>query len=114
MCEIDSMVCDVSKRFFPDNVATAFGDARVTLVHADAAVFVKAEGHATYDVIIVDSSDPVGPAEALFEQSFYANMKAALNPGGVICCQGECMWLHLDLITKVWLFDPSAGRRSTI
>ena len=40
-----------------------------------------------YDVIIVDSSDPVGPAETLFQPEFYEKMAAALNPGGVICTQ---------------------------
>ena len=40
----------------------------------------------------------VGPAETLFTAEFYDNMKKSLAPGGVICCQGECVWLHLDLI----------------
>ena len=43
----------------------------------------------------------MGPAETLFRPEFYEKMAAALNPGGVICCQGECMWLHLELIGKV-------------
>ena len=89
------------KEFFASTMATAFEDPRVNLVHDDAAQFVKREGHATYDVIIVDSTDPVGPAATLFEESFYANMKLALNPQGVICCQGECLWLHMDLIGRV-------------
>ena len=79
-----------------------------------------AEG-GSYDVIIVDSSDPVGPASVLFTkvrsmlsalfpvtltgfvclQPFFLDMHRALRPGGVICTQGECMWLHLDLIQQV-------------
>ena len=73
-----------------------------------------------YDAIIVDSSDPVGPASVLFTkvrncvafapgtltgifvlQPFFQDMHRALRPGGVICTQGECMWLHLDLIQQV-------------
>lgn len=101
MCEIDSMVCDVAKKYFPDTVATAFADPRVTLVHADAAVYLQANAINKFDVIIVDSSDPVGPAEVLYQAEFYQNLKHALTPDGVICTQGECLWLHLDLIVDV-------------
>jgi len=97
MCEIDSMVVDVAKKFLP-TTASAYGDPRLNLVFADAAQFVKEDGNGNYDVIIVDSSDPVGPAETLFAPEFYQGLKASLAPGGVVCCQGECMWLHLDLI----------------
>ena len=71
-----------------------------------------------FDVIITDSSDPEGPAESLFQESFYALLKSALKPPhGIICCQGkknapngfeeyrldlgESIWLHLDLIKKI-------------
>ena len=54
-----------------------------------------------FDVIIVDSSDPVGPAETLYTSDFYRNMSGALRDGGIVCTQGECQWLHLDLIARV-------------
>uniref|UniRef100_A0AAV1UIJ6 PABS domain-containing protein n=1 Tax=Peronospora matthiolae TaxID=2874970 RepID=A0AAV1UIJ6_9STRA len=101
MCEIDSMVCDVSKKFFKHTVATAFDDPRVTLLHADAAVYLKEHTSDKFDVVIVDSSDPVGPAEVLYRAEFYESMKQCLSPDGVICTQGECLWLHLDLIADV-------------
>jgi len=101
MCEIDPKVVEVSKRFFGDTLATAYDDPRLTLVHADAAEFIAKEGHGFYDVIIVDSSDPVGPGDSLFKPEFYEAMHAALNPGGIICTQGECIWLHLALIREV-------------
>ena len=66
----------------------------------DAAEFIKAHPN-EFDVVIVDSSDPVGPAESLYTSEFYANMKAGLREGGIICTQGECQWLHLDLIRRV-------------
>ena len=59
MCEIDAQVCDVSKRFFANSTATSFNDPRVQLVHADAAQFVQ-DKRDEYDVVIVDSSDPIG------------------------------------------------------
>ncbi|DAZ97809.1 TPA: hypothetical protein N0F65_002479 [Lagenidium giganteum] len=101
MCEIDPMVCDVSKKFFANSLATSFDDPRLTLLHADAAAFLRDDNQDKFDVIIVDSSDPVGPAEVLFRKEFYENMKKSLAPGGVVCTQGECLWLHLDLIVEV-------------
>jgi len=97
MCEIDPLVCEVSKKFLSKSTATAFDDPRVTLVHEDAARFVK-DHPDEYDVVIVDSSDPVGPAETLFTSSFYEGLRAAMRPGAIMCNQGECVWLHLELI----------------
>ncbi|EQC37644.1 spermidine synthase, variant [Saprolegnia diclina VS20] len=101
MCEIDPMVCDVSKQFFANSLATTFNDPRLTLMHDDAAAYLRNGQCGKYDVIIVDSSDPVGPAEVLFRSEFYENMKNALNPNGIVCTQGECLWLHIDLIADV-------------
>ena len=83
-------------------MATAFSDPRVTLMYDDAARYLLNEGsQQNYDVIICDSSDPVGPAETLFRFDFFASMHNALAPEGIMCTQGECMWLHLDLIKNV-------------
>ncbi|TMW65038.1 hypothetical protein Poli38472_009205 [Pythium oligandrum] len=101
MCEIDPMVCDVAKKFFTNSLATTFNDPRLTLLHADAAAYLRDNTTEKFDVIIVDSSDPVGPAEVLFRAEFYENMKNSLSPGGIVCTQGECLWLHLDLIAEV-------------
>ncbi|RLN91172.1 hypothetical protein BBJ28_00012037, partial [Nothophytophthora sp. Chile5] len=100
MCEIDPMVCDVSKKYFGETMATAFEDPRLTLIHADAAVYLR-ENTEKFDVMIVDSSDPVGPAEVLYRAEFYQSMKDSLAPNGIVCTQGECLWLHLDLIVDV-------------
>jgi len=72
----------------------------------DAALYMK-EHRNEFDVIIVDSSDPVGPAETLYTSEFYLNMHAALRPGGIVCTQGECQWSNLALIKKV-MADASA------
>lgn len=66
----------------------------------DAAIYMR-EHKAEFDCIIVDSSDPVGPAETLYTSSFYRDMHSALRAGGVVCTQGECQWLHLPLIKRV-------------
>lgn len=54
-----------------------------------------------YDVIICDSSDPVGPAQELFGQQFFKSMYESLSPSGILCTQCECQWIHLDLISDV-------------
>jgi spermidine synthase len=102
MCEIDRGVVDVCKHFYPTTLSTNFNDPRLTLMFDDAARYLREEGASQkYDVIIVDSSDPVGPAETLFESQFFSSLNNALAPGGVVCTQGECMWLHLDLIKSI-------------
>lgn len=101
ICEIDQVVIDAGKKFFP-SVASAWDDPRVTLYTGDGAVFMqKPENEGKFDVIITDSSDPVGPAQSLFESPFYQAMNKALKPGGKICTQAESMWLNLDLIYKL-------------
>jgi len=55
----------------------------------------------TYDIIIADTSDPVGPAAALFEAPFYKAMFNTLRPGGKIATQAESIWLNLDLIQRL-------------
>lgn len=95
-------VVEVGKKFFSSTLSTAFDDPRLKLMFDDAARYLREEGKGqNYDVIICDSSDPVGPAEVLFQPEFFLTMKEALAPGGVICTQGECQWLHLDLIERV-------------
>ena len=98
--EIDGDVPKVSREFFP-NMAVGFDDPRVNLRITDGLAFLREQPENTYDAIIVDSSDPVGPAEVLFQRPFFESMHRALRPGGVICTQGESLWLHIDIITEV-------------
>jgi spermidine synthase len=96
LCEIDKDVIEASKRYFPA-MARGFDDPRVTVQVMDGAEFLSANQD-SFDVIITDSSDPVGPASVLFETPFYNAMHASLRDGGIVCTQGECIWLHVDLI----------------
>jgi spermidine synthase len=95
--EIDKLVPQVSKMFFQDTLATGFEDPRVRLLFEDGDVFLRTTKE-RFDVVIVDSGDPVGPNRSLFEEDFYSRIRNVLRPGGVMCAQGENMWLHLDLI----------------
>jgi len=96
ICELDSEVIEVSKKYLP-SLAKGYDDPRVKIKIMDGNKFM-AENQESFDVIITDSSDPVGPAAVLFETPFYKAMHASLRTGGIVCTQGECMWLHLDLI----------------
>ncbi|KAH1255704.1 Spermine synthase [Glycine max] len=102
ICEIDKMVIDVSRKFFPQ-LAIGFEDSRVHLHVGDAVEFLKSACEGKYDAIIVDSSDPdqfcdLGPAQELVEKPFFDTIARALRPGGVLCNMAESMWLHTHLI----------------
>jgi len=96
ICELDKDVIDVSKKYLPF-MSRGFDDPRVKVNVMDGAKFMQ-ENQSAFDVIITDSSDPVGPAAVLFETPFYKAMRGSLRDGGIICTQGECVWLHVDLI----------------
>ncbi|MCP3874381.1 MAG: spermidine synthase [Desulfobacteraceae bacterium] len=98
-CEIDETVIEVSKKFLPD-LACGFDDPRVRVHIADGNIFVQNQ-KGRYDVIIVDSSDPIGPGEALFERPFYEGLKKALKPNGLIATQGESFFLHKECVANL-------------
>ena len=89
----------VSKQYLP-HMAALLSDPRVTVYIGDGFKFL-AENTGTYDAIITDSSDPVGPAASLFQKPYFQLISDALTPGGHCCCQGECLWLHLPLIREL-------------
>lgn len=59
------------------------------------------ENTSSYDAIITDSSDPVGPAASLFEKPYFRLLHDALTPGGHISTQAECLWLHAQFIKEL-------------
>jgi len=87
MVEIDGRVVENSKRFFPA-VASAFTDPRVNLYVEDGLEFVK-HTRERYDVVIVDSCDPVGPAVELFSEGFYRDVFAIMKDDGMAVVQSE-------------------------
>jgi spermidine synthase len=87
MVEIDELVVDACKKYLPA-VSGNLSDPRVNFIFNDGIKHVEnIQDH--YDVIIVDSSDPVGPAKALFEKSFYENIHRALKEDGLMVCQSQ-------------------------
>ncbi|XP_066915640.1 spermidine synthase-like [Clytia hemisphaerica] len=100
MIEIDQMVVDASKEFLPE-MAIGMSHPKVKLFVGDGLEYLE-NNEDTYDVIIADLSDPDdgGPAAKLFQETFYKLMKDRLNPGGIICAQGEVIWLDLEQCIK--------------
>lgn len=86
LVEIDKRVIDFSIKHMPKISGNCFGDKRVEVVIGDGAKFV-ASTNEKYDVVIVDSSDPIGPATVLFSKKFYAAIKGLLTPKGIMICQ---------------------------
>jgi len=99
ICEIDERVIEVSKEFLP-GMSMGFDDSRVSVHIADGSEFVR-HHPLEYDVIIVDSSDPVGPGEILFERKFYEHSRNALKGNGLMAVQGESFFLHPDKVQKI-------------
>jgi len=84
--EIDPAVIELSRKYLPNHSRGAFDDPRLTLVIDDGVRFVQECGE-RFDVIISDSTDPHGPAEALFTSPFYAGVKRCLEPDGIFVAQ---------------------------
>ena len=92
--EIDASVVEMSKQHLPKHSQGAYDDPRLELVIADGMRYVR-EASDTFDVIISDSTDPIGPGEVLFTQDFYAACRARLNPGGVLVTQNGVPFMQL-------------------
>jgi spermidine synthase len=95
LVEIDRQVIDMCRRYLPAHSDGAFDDPRVNIVIDDGLHFVRStEEH--YDVIISDSTDPIGPGENLFGEDFYASCKRRLNTGGILVTQNGVAFMQPD------------------
>ncbi len=101
LVDIDRAVIDVCREHMPGLSGGAFEDRRTRLVIADGVKFV-AERDETFDVIIVDSTDPIGPGAALFRPEFYTNCKARLTPGGVLVMQNGVPFFQPDEVAETY------------
>jgi spermidine synthase len=95
LCEIDRGVIDLCRQHFPEISAGAYDDPRTRIVIADGTKFV-AETDDRFDVIVVDSTDPVGPGAVLFTREFYADCARCLKRGGLLITQNGLPFLQPD------------------
>ena len=89
MVEIDGRVVDLSREHLPGIGGSAWSDPRFHLTVGDGIAWVAEAADASYDVVLVDGSDPAGPAEGLFNRSFFEHCRRILRPGGVFATQSE-------------------------
>ncbi|MEO7063899.1 MAG: polyamine aminopropyltransferase [Dokdonella sp.] len=95
--EIDERVTRLAEQYFPELCASN-NDPRAELLFIDGIKYMAEAEHESIDLIIVDSTDPVGPAEGLFGADFYVTCFKALKPSGILVQQSESPLVHLDLI----------------
>jgi len=98
--DIDERVTRLSEQYFPE-LCESNDDPRARLLFDDGIEWMRQAADASLDVIIVDSTDPIGPGEGLFNQAFYAQCHRALAEGGILIQQSESPLLHLDLIQSM-------------
>jgi spermidine synthase len=102
MVEIDAQVVEMCKTYLPNHSKGAFDDPRLNLVIADGVDFVN-QTKQTFDVVISDSTDPVGPGEVLFTSRFYQGIASCLNPDGVFVAQNGVSFLQQDEVKNTAL-----------
>ncbi|HHV18379.1 MAG TPA: polyamine aminopropyltransferase [Thermoanaerobacterales bacterium] len=99
LVEIDREVIETSKEYFP-SVSCGLSDPRVKIFCEDGIEFVKK--NKGYDIVIIDSTDPIGPAVGLFSEEFYKDVFLALNENGIMVAQTETPILFGDLIKRIY------------
>nr|YP_009530632.1 spermidine synthase [Paulinella micropora]AXY63321.1 spermidine synthase [Paulinella micropora] len=105
LVEIDGLVIELSQHHLPTLGQNVWYDPRLRLIVEDGITWVGKVPDSSYDVIIVDCSDPVGPAEGLFNRSFIQECRRILIPGGVFTTQSESpeasRKIHLDTVQLI-------------
>ena len=100
LCEIDGMVIDACKEFLP-TISCGLSDPRVEIKVEDAIEFIKDKKN-EYDIVLIDSTDPMGPGEGLFTEEFYTNVKNSLKEGGIVAAQSESPVVNKEEIKKMY------------
>ncbi len=110
-CDIDEQVTRMAEKYFPE-LCESNNDPRATVMFDDGIAFMANAPAESIDLIIVDSTDPVGPAEGLFNQAFYENCLRALRAGGLLVQQSESPLALLKLIHDMRNAMRDAGFKS--
>ena len=97
--EIDQAVIDMCVQYFPQHSDGAYQDSRAEIIISDGMDFVR-QCQETFDIIISDSTDPMGPGEILFTDDFYQNAKRCLAPGGIMVTQNGVCFMQQDEVVN--------------
>ena len=106
--EIDERVTRLAEKYFPE-LCESNNDPRAQLLFIDGIKWMAECEPETLDVVIVDSTDPIGPAEGLFNEAFYQSCLKALRPGGILVQQSESPLAHLPLLKSIRKAMKGAG-----
>ena len=106
--EIDERVTRLAEKYFPE-LCESNPDPRAQLLFIDGIKGMAECKPESLDVVIVDSTDPIGPAEGLFNEAFYQSCLKALRPGGILVQQSESPLVHLPLLKSIRSAMRSAG-----
>ncbi len=98
--ELDERVTRVSEQYFPE-LCDSNDDPRATLLFEDAIAWMQDAPAASLDVIILDTTDPVGQAARLFAEPFYRDCRNALREGGIVVAQSESPLLDLEIVIAI-------------
>jgi len=97
--DIDEAVTRASEKYFPE-LCESNNDPRAHLLWQDGIRWIKEAPQGSIDVLIIDSTDPVGPAEGLFAVDFYKDCHRALGVNGILVQQSESPLFHSNTIIK--------------
>ncbi len=100
LVEIDAEVIDSCKRYFP-SLASSLDDPRVHVYTEDGVAFVHKAQSSQYSIVIVDSSDPVGPAEGLFTLEFYQSCHRLSDDYGIVVAQSESPYVYPEILKQI-------------
>ncbi|MGH7108275.1 MAG: polyamine aminopropyltransferase, partial [Acetobacteraceae bacterium] len=100
MVEIDAEVIRLSREFLPQIGGAAWDDPRAEVIVGDGIAYVAEAPDAAFDVMIVDSTDPIGVGEVLFTERFYAEAARVLSPSGVVVSQCGVPFLQADELAE--------------
>lgn len=100
LCEIDGMVIDVCKKYLP-TIACELENPKVEILVQDAIEYIKDKKN-EFDIVLIDSTDPMGPGEGLFTEEFYTNVKNSLKKGGIVTAQSESPFVNKEEIKKMY------------
>lgn len=101
--EIDGEVIDVCKKYMPDVCRGIYSDERLRVHVMDGFEFLKnPQNQNKYDVIIVDSTDPIGPGVVLIEEDFYQLCNRALKEDGILTAQSESPFYNPEWVKKIF------------
>ena len=113
MVEIDGEVIRLSREFLPGISGDAWNDPRAEVIVGDGIDYVRRAPDASFDAIIVDSTDPIGVGEVLFTDEFYANCARVLTPRGLVVNQCGVPFMQADELRETSLrrkqFLPHVG-----